>query len=250
MGRIARFLGYMRMCCGIFLTRWRGHSGLAAWVFARHTLNNLWLRQRNRFSRRPRVECPCCGWTGYEFYSVEGCTWLVYGRVCPGCGSSERHRAFQLYIDRCAEPFGRAVGPVLHFAPERAVSTLLRRHSVTHHMGCDIEWEAVRQAEAPGCVADIQRLPFKNASIGLLICLHVLEHVPNDRRAIGEVRRVLKPGGQAYIMVPIAFHLERTEEWEAPDPGRFGHYRDYAFDDFRALLEGMQPEAIMREDFL
>jgi SAM-dependent methyltransferase len=46
----------------------------------------------------------------------------------------------------------------------------------------------------------------------VIICNHVLEHVPDDRRAMSELYRVLKPGGFAILQVPISFVIERTIE--------------------------------------
>ncbi len=53
-------------------------------------------------------------------------------------------------------------------------------------------------------VADIYRLPFWDSSFDLVICSEVLEHIPDDRKAMRELFRVLKPGGWSIIQVPTA----------------------------------------------
>jgi SAM-dependent methyltransferase len=55
-------------------------------------------------------------------------------------------------------------------------------------------------------------LPFADGTFDAVICNHVLEHVSDDRLALAELHRVLRPGGWALLQVPIALALERTIE--------------------------------------
>ena len=59
-----------------------------------------------------------------------------------------------------------------------------------------------RESPRASVHADITRLPFEDSTFDLVVCLHVLEHVPDDRLAISEFFRVLRPGGRAVIQVP------------------------------------------------
>lgn len=59
---------------------------------------------------------------------------------------------------------------------------------------------------------DITDLWFKANTFDWILCSHVLEHIPDDRAAIRELRRVLKPGGVAVILVPLRTGLAKT--WE------------------------------------
>ena len=59
--------------------------------------------------------------------------------------------------------------------------------------------------------ADITSMPFGDETFDVVICNHVLEHVSDDRKAIGELYRVLKPGGRVYMMHPVS-KRERTDE--------------------------------------
>jgi SAM-dependent methyltransferase len=60
-------------------------------------------------------------------------------------------------------------------------------------------------------------LPFRDRAFDAAICSEVLEHVPDDRRVIREMARVLKPGGRAIVTVPFAFRYH-------PDPADFRRY--------------------------
>jgi ubiquinone/menaquinone biosynthesis C-methylase UbiE len=55
---------------------------------------------------------------------------------------------------------------------------------------------------AEAVYADITCIPFGNDEFDYLICIHVLEHIKDDRKAIGEIHRVLKPNGHAILAVP------------------------------------------------
>lgn len=49
---------------------------------------------------------------------------------------------------------------------------------------------------------DAQAMPFPSGSFSVVVCLEVLEHLPDYRRAVGEIHRCLRPGGRAMISVP------------------------------------------------
>jgi ubiquinone/menaquinone biosynthesis C-methylase UbiE len=79
--------------------------------------------------------------------------------------------------------------------------------NVTIH-GVDIAAEAITQAqelELPGCqfqVYDGSHLPFPDHTFDLAIMVEVLEHVMDKSTLLGEINRVLRPGGRFYITVP------------------------------------------------
>jgi len=84
---------------------------------------------------------------------------------------------------------------------------------------------------------DITEIPFESESYDAIICIHVLEHVENDRKAMDELYRVLKPGGWAMITVPIDFNRETYEDPSIISPeerkkhfGEEQHVRFYGFD--------------------
>jgi predicted SAM-dependent methyltransferase len=85
---------------------------------------------------------------------------------------------------------------------------------------------------------DLTRIPLPNATFNAIICNHVLEHIPNDRGAMAEFFRVLKPDGWAILQVPISLCLAATyEDFSITDPmdrerafGQSDHVRIYAMD--------------------
>lgn len=95
---------------------------------------------------------------------------------------------------------------LLHFAPESAIERRVR--PLADYVTADLDPGAAMVA------ADITALPFEDASFDALLCIHVLEHVTDDRAATAELRRVLAPGGWGVVMVPL--DLERAETYEDP----------------------------------
>jgi SAM-dependent methyltransferase len=85
---------------------------------------------------------------------------------------------------------------------------------------------------------DITDLKFENDSIDAILCSHVLEHVPEDSKAMKEFYRVMKPGAWAIIQVPLNYNLEKTyEDFSITDPklrekhfGQDDHVRLYGRD--------------------
>ena len=84
---------------------------------------------------------------------------------------------------------------------------------------------------------DITSIPFESETYDAVICIHVLEHVEQDRQAMGELFRVLKPGGWALFSVPIDLHGKTYEDPSIVDPeerkihfGEEQHVRIYGAD--------------------
>lgn len=59
---------------------------------------------------------------------------------------------------------------------------------------------------------DITDINFGNDYFDFIICNHVLEHIRDDKKAMSELFRVLKPGGEAILQVPISKHNKKTFE--------------------------------------
>lgn len=82
------------------------------------------------------------------------------------------------------------------------------------HIGLDISGEALKEASRSGlkpCLWSGQNgIPFKDGSFDAAVCIEVLEHIYDPEEVVGEMYRVLKPGGTAIISVPnIAYYRER-----------------------------------------
>jgi ubiquinone/menaquinone biosynthesis C-methylase UbiE len=102
----------------------------------------------------------------------------------------------------------------------------------------------------PGVRMDLQALGMAGDAIDSIFCLHVLEHVADARKSIRELFRVLKPGGVAYVMVPLMMGWPETVEFGAPDPNIFDHVRGYSINDFKERLAPFEYEEIMPKSFL
>ena len=157
--------------------------------------------------------------------------------LAPGTLSLERHRLFWLYLKNETE-FFTAPLRVLHFAPEQAFLKKFRK--LTH-----LEKYTTTDLLSPiaDVKADICNLPFEDHSYDFIICNHVLEHIPDDGKAMSELLRVLAPGGTAILQVPYDRERKHTfEDDSITDPkerarifGQYDHVRVYGMDYFDKL---------------
>ncbi len=175
-----------------------------------------------------RVECPICNQVAGEFEPF-GLKPRLNAR-CPTCGSLERHRLIWLYLVNETDLFSSRPKRMLHFAPEPALRGKFADHLSIDYVTADL---APGNAMLEMDIADIQ-LP--DESFDVVYCSHVLEHVPDDRKAMRELLRVLRPGGWAILQVPM-FGEETDEDPAVTDPAerlaRFGqqdHLRAYGRD--------------------
>jgi SAM-dependent methyltransferase len=154
--------------------------------------------------RHPR-ECPICGYHG--LFWGKGRQPMVFDGLCPRCHSVGRHRQQQLLIDRHPEYLdGQSV---LHFAPEPCFDRRYRER--LQASGGDY----VRADYLPHkgeIKVDLQAMPFPDGAFDTVICNNVLEHVPDDHKAMTEIARVLRPGGRALLTVPLYDAWEKTYE--------------------------------------
>jgi SAM-dependent methyltransferase len=197
--------------------------------------------------RGERVRCPCCGSSFRHFKSHAG----VPDRLCWTCGSAERHRLVTHYFDAHPELL-RSGMSILHIAPERALARRLHRIPDVRYIGGDLH------AEYGNVSIDVTDIQFKDAMFDAVLCSHVLEHVPDDRRAMAEIRRVLKPAGWALLLVPDVHDEVTDEEPTIADPEeqlrRFGqcdHVRRYGWDYVSRLEQaGFSVDVIRMESLL
>lgn len=178
--------------------------------------------------------CPCCD-SHLRYFGP-------YGErprddaLCPVCGALERHRLAAMYLQNRRDLLDRT-DRILHVAPERPVERILRDWATGAYISVDLDEEnAMMQA-------DLRHMPFPSASFDGVFCSHVLEHVPEDRKAMVEMYRVLRPGGWALVQVPV----ERQTTYEdvtITDPnvrrqlfGQPDHVRVYGRDIVDRLTE-------------
>ncbi len=111
-------------------------------------------------------------------------------------------------------------------------------------VGVDADRDALAEAEKIGIEthwADLdQPLPFGDGSFDVVVAGELLEHLRDPRTVVGEVRRVLRPGGTFVASVPNAYRLKNRLRFllgrkPEDDPT---HLQMFAPHDVRALLAG------------
>ncbi len=194
--------------------------------------------------------CPACG--GYPESWADGPGGRPNAR-CPICQALERHR-FLSFLLRSWEPLIRNSTHVLDIAPQRQVRRVL--HEATgwaHYVGMDY-LEPDRHIDLLG---DMTRMPFVDSSFDVVLCYHVLEHIPDDKAAMREMARVLTPSGIAIVQVPRRAGVATDEDPAAPPEerirrfGQVDHVRYYG-NDFEARLResGLDVTVIHPRDIL
>jgi SAM-dependent methyltransferase len=195
-----------------------------------------------------KYHCPFCQRTsgklkpyGFDFQVLYDKHVVGGGRRnsgCPHCYSSDRERLIYLYLRHHTSLWDSASGKtLLHVAPEKHLSeVLLRLKHVNYVCGDKLEPGYTYPSHVKHM--DILAIDYPDASFDFVICNHVLEHINDDHKAMSELFRVLKPGGQAILQVPFSLDLGQTDEdFSVTDPkaremrfGQFDHVRLYGAD--------------------
>ncbi|NHC46169.1 class I SAM-dependent methyltransferase [Motilibacter aurantiacus] len=174
-------------------------------------------------------ECPACLGRFRHFLP-----WDRPDVVCPRCGSLERHRRAILFLRRHTD-IHTAPLRVLHVAPEEALRREIEPLPSLDYVAGDLF------PDARSVRLDVTAIDAADASFDVVLCSHVLEHVPDDAKALSEIRRVLRPDGWALLGVPVnptldAVYEDATITDEAGRLTHFGqadHVRWYTDDGFQ-----------------
>lgn len=170
-------------------------------------------------------------------------TFLPYGYgnqrsnvLSPSTLSLERHRLLWLYLKNETD-FFTAEKSVLHFAPEQCFLKRFRKLKNLKYTTTDL------LSPIADVKADICDLPFEDNSYDIILCNHVLEHIPDDTKAMQELYRVMKPDGYGIFQIPQ--ELDRAVTFEddsitdrderAKIFGQYDHVRVYGRDYFDKL---------------
>lgn len=156
--------------------------------------------------------------------------------LSPSTLSLERHRLLWLYLTNNTRFFKDEL-KVLHFAPEQAFYKRFRRLKNIEYVTTDLN------SPLADVKADICNLPFNNKSFDVILCNHVLEHIPDDTKAMQELFRILKPNGWGIFQIPQDLTRESTFEdntitnkkERAKIFGQYDHVRIYGRDYFDKL---------------
>lgn len=156
--------------------------------------------------------------------------------LSPSTLSLERHRLLWLFLKQHT-PFFKDQLKVLHFAPEQAFYKRFRGQSNLEYITTDLN------SPLADVTADICHLPFEDGSFDVILCNHVLEHIPEDRKAMNELFRVLRKGGWGVFQIPQDLNRQETfEDNSITDKrerakifGQYDHVRIYGRDYFDRL---------------
>lgn len=186
-------------------------------------------------------DCNLCGYSGRFRHS--GLYFIRPDALCMSCWSTDRERLFAIYLDRSG--WTSDGKDILHFAPEESIVKLLKPAAKRYLTAdlfskkADVDW-------------NIEEIPADGASFDAVICSHVLEHVDTET-ALREINRVLKPGGKAFLMVPIDEALETTyaDAGITTEDGRYLHFRqpDHARIIGRDFKDQIRAAGFLLEEF-
>lgn len=149
---------------------------------------------------------------------------------CTNCGSRPRHRRDWLYIRQHTNLLDGTPKNLLHVAPEEGLEKRFQQAPNIDYLSADLDPERAMVA------MDITDIQYPDDTFDVIYCSHVLEHVPDDRRAMRELYRVLKPGGWAIINAPISRKTTLEDpsitspEQRARVFGQWNHVRRYGED--------------------
>ncbi len=153
------------------------------------------------------VYCICCDRRYARFLPMKVGSHPRNNAICPGCGSAERHRMFLNYLKENETHLFKGKPRLLYVAPMIGIRNYLKSVTNIEYLGADLE-SALAEAHF-----DLQEIPEEYSNFDFIICSHTLAHIPNDRKAVSEIHRVLNPGGRLIIMERI-YDREKTLEVE------------------------------------
>jgi len=151
--------------------------------------------------------------------------------LCPNCLSLERHRLVWYYLNNYTQ-LKKSQVKLLHIAPEQCFYKRFKKMENIDYVTADLE------SPLAEVKLDIQDMPFEDDTFDVVFCNHIFEHIPDDKKAMREVLRVMKPGGWAALQVPMLKDAETTfEDDSITDPkerakqfGQYDHLRLYGKD--------------------
>ncbi|MDZ7894384.1 MAG: methyltransferase domain-containing protein [Sphingobium sp.] len=175
-----------------------------------------------------RFDCPACGRAVVGFFRYGDCA--QWG--CVACGASPRERLvnYLLQTGVLSVPQGAAF---LHMAPNEG--SLVRAFSAASNDYVPADLDPQRYG-VPGMVrVDLMSLN-DDARFDRIYASHVMEHVPDDHAVLANLFRALKPGGEAWLLVPLWDRPTEDGSFDIPPRererrfGQWDHVRQYGAD--------------------
>lgn len=176
---------------------------------------------------------------------------------CPNCKSLERDRFSNIIINKRFGDLFKKPSKVLHFAPERILYNTFKNSDNIDYYPVDFDVERYEKKNMPlKKQINMENITFEDNTFDFIYNFHVLEHVPDDIKAMSELHRVLKDDGVCFVAVPL-FNIPETyqnDEYNTPELrlkhyGQEDHLRMYGHD-FKDKLEsvGFKVEAVQPKD--
>lgn len=150
--------------------------------------------------------CPICNYKG-PFMDKNN----RHRAKCPKCGELERARMAMLVVNEIYDDHKASQTDVLHISPENFLRKIFKK-KYKSYISSDLYRKDVDHQ------FDIEEIPYPDKSFDLVFASHVLEYVKNDKKAINEIKRVLRPGGLAFLPVPMLH--DKTIDFEERPPNK------------------------------
>lgn len=216
----------------------------------------LWQQVKLFIHKGNKYTCPFCNYSSKDLSQIgNDFPVLIEKQVigggkrsagCYKCKSDDRERLIYLFLKEKIKLFeSDNEKNILHIAPEINLSKKIIDHRFKQYVCGDLFTS--ERYEYPTYVEsiDILNITYSDNSFDLIICSHVLEHIPNDLDAMKELYRVLKVGGLAILQVPISKNSSCTiENFSIKNPkqrelyfGQYDHVRIYGQDYISRLKE-------------
>jgi SAM-dependent methyltransferase len=178
---------------------------------------------------------------GYVHHGSEMETFNLEAYTCPKCDATDRERLMAVYLDGIRTPLERGRNiRLIDFAPAYPLSRKIRAYPFVDYHSADLSRADVQEH------IDLTDIKYPAQSFDVFICSHIFEHIPDDRRAMRELHRILKPGGFGLVLVPLVVGVDATHEDPAIESkelrwkyfGMGDHVRQYGKGDFIERLTG------------
>lgn len=125
--------------------------------------------------------------------------------ICPLCCATDKLRLVYYYLANYTDIF-KTPNKILHFAPELELKRKILKNHDNSYIEADINPKKAKN------VIDITNIPFEDNSFDYIICNHVLEHVEDEKQALKELKRVIKPSGKIILTFPVCLSNKNTFE--------------------------------------
>ncbi|MDE0661514.1 MAG: methyltransferase domain-containing protein [Gammaproteobacteria bacterium] len=193
------------------------------------------------------VHCPVCDRSFRGFRFAGNKPTRRPNAVCPYCAARERDRLTFLFLTSADGP--TPGGPLLHIAPEACIQPRLYELAGGDYVTADLVRTDVDEH------FDLMAIPHADAAFRAIYCSHVLQDVADDLRAMGELFRVLQPGGWAILNVPVTAQVT-VDHRDAPlrtrsrgDRRPHEHLRTYGHDFAQRMGSiGFEVRAVRADD--